>query len=258
MTNERKERQKVEVQQVKVQYAQLCRVISDTGQFEHIVSIKRNQNGLTYKFQLNQAYPEQSPEIAIVAHRMSKVDQERLTIYLKWIAERNLNQHMIDKLVKEADLWLRQQNLHYVFQNVTNMNKTTSRKDMTIRKHNKIHEEGTKEKKPSMRTAWEVIKRIQWDEQLPIEHFAIGYKDRFKGIIERSFEDFTWIHPADTELEQLVIPQHRIQYFKFKHLYVWDKRSRQDNIFGSTPEATTILKIIDQQTSRLQGNNNNS
>ena len=49
--------------------------------------------------------------------------------------------------------------------------------------------------KSSMKTALDVIKRIQWDENLPAEYFTIGYVDRFEGIIEDQFSKFSnWGH----------------------------------------------------------------
>lgn len=49
--------------------------------------------------------------------------------------------------------------------------------------------------KSSMKTALDVIKRIQWDENLPPEYFTIGYVDRFEGIIEDQFTKFSnWGH----------------------------------------------------------------
>ena len=38
-------------------------------------------------------------------------------------------------------------------------------------------------KRRKMRTALDVIKRIQWDDGLPQELFTIGYLDRFAGIV---------------------------------------------------------------------------
>ena len=39
------------------------------------------------------------------------------------------------------------------------------------------------DKRRKMRTALDVIKRIQWDDALPQELFTIGYLDRFAGIV---------------------------------------------------------------------------
>ena len=43
----------------------------------------------------------------------------------------------------------------------------------------------------SMKTAFDVIKRIQWDEMLPAECFTNGYLDRFTGIVEDPFTKFS-------------------------------------------------------------------
>ena len=40
--------------------------------------------------------------------------------------------------------------------------------------------------KPKMRTAIDVIHRIQWDDTLPEELITIGYEDRFTGIQVKS------------------------------------------------------------------------
>ena len=58
---------------------------------------------------------------------------------------------------------------------------------------NKTDEElhGTKKKVERMRTSLDVIKRLQWDENLPQEFFTIGYVDRFKGIVEDPFTKFS-------------------------------------------------------------------
>ncbi|NP_001087367.1 leukocyte receptor cluster (LRC) member 9 L homeolog [Xenopus laevis] len=101
-------------------------------------------------------------------------------------------------------------------------------------------------KKPPMKTAADVISRIQWDPNLPKEHFLIGYLDRFLGIIEKPYSAFCWEDLASVGHDVLAIPKHRIQYFKYQRLVVWDKTSRTDNVFGSTGSGLTILDIIDQ------------
>ena len=42
-----------------------------------------------------------------------------------------------------------------------------------------------------MKTAFDVIKRIQWDEMMPPESFTIGYLDRFTGLVEDEFSKFS-------------------------------------------------------------------
>ena len=58
-------------------------------------------------------------------------------------------------------------------------------------KINKKKEEIPKSTPKSMKTAFDVIKRIQWDEMLPAEFFTIGYIDRFTGIVEDPFTKFS-------------------------------------------------------------------
>ncbi|KAL6489558.1 hypothetical protein MHYP_G00032990 [Metynnis hypsauchen] len=103
------------------------------------------------------------------------------------------------------------------------------------------------EKKPRMRTADEVISRILWDSSVDPADFVVGHLDRFLGVLERPFSDFSW----DTQVcdcdysEELTIPQHRIQYFSYKGQRVWDKDSRTDRVFGSTGQA--VLPPFDQE-----------
>ncbi|XP_019614965.1 PREDICTED: uncharacterized protein LOC109462795 [Branchiostoma belcheri] len=99
-------------------------------------------------------------------------------------------------------------------------------------------------KKPPMRTALDVINRIQWDDDLPSRNFVIGYLDRFTGVQERPFDEFTWGELSDAELDDLAIPQHRIQYFKYHDQKVWDKNERLDNVFGSTGSYVTIHDVM--------------
>ena len=100
-------------------------------------------------------------------------------------------------------------------------------------------------KKKPMKTATDVISRIQWDEQLSEKDFVIGYLDRFIGIIEQDFSAFSWEDIASVDYNTLSIPRHRIQYFKFKGEIVWDKRERLDRVFGSTGSGETILEIVE-------------
>ena len=55
----------------------------------------------------------------------------------------------------------------------------------------KDEEESRKKTSDRMRTSLDVIKRLQWDENLPQEFFTIGYVDRFKGIVEDPFTKFS-------------------------------------------------------------------
>ncbi|CAH8827621.1 unnamed protein product [Trichobilharzia szidati] len=100
--------------------------------------------------------------------------------------------------------------------------------------------------KCSMRTAMDVVKRVLWDEMIPQESITIGYLDRFKGIIEKPFDAFSW-EPLDSlDYFTFGVPEHRIQYFKYKDLVVWDKRFRLDRVFGSSRSTKTIRDVIEK------------
>lgn len=100
-----------------------------------------------------------------------------------------------------------------------------------------------------MKTAEDVISRIQWDERLPERHFIVGYLDRFTGVIEKPFSDFCWDdYVTVDDINVLAVPRHRIQYFKYKSVIVWDKRNRTDLVFGSaTPQQVDIYEVIKKE-----------
>ena len=102
-------------------------------------------------------------------------------------------------------------------------------------------------KKAPMRQAIDVISRILWDPDLPAKDFTIGYLDRFLGIIEKPFTDFSWEDIASVGQNILAVPKHRIQYFKYKDKIVWDKRCQLDDFFGSRG-GKVICDIVDKNT----------
>ena len=115
----------------------------------------------------------------------------------------------------------------------------------------KVKEE--KGKLPSMKTAADVISRLQWDRDLPTEHFVVGYLDRFLGVLEQPFTAFSWEDLASVDdFEVLAVPQHRIQYFKYRGEKVWDKASRLDLVFGSQGEERSIKDVMDQVDARKE------
>ena len=70
--------------------------------------------------------------------------------------------------------------LNYHNPNVKPSSVVASKKD-TVKK-DRLNNESRNKKKIKMRTALDVIHRIQWDDNLPEECFTIGYEDRFEGI----------------------------------------------------------------------------
>ncbi|XP_026855017.2 leukocyte receptor cluster member 9 isoform X1 [Electrophorus electricus] len=132
-----------------------------------------------------------------------------------------------------------------------------SRNQRTRKKSNKTEKakgNETKEvdKKPRMRTADDVISRILWDSSVDPGDFVVGHLDRFLGVLERPFSDFSW----DTQVcdcdysEEMAIPRHRIQYFSYKGQCVWDRESRTDRVFGSTGQ--TVVPPFDMEDLLLE------
>ena len=108
-------------------------------------------------------------------------------------------------------------------------------------------------KKVSMKTATNVIHRILWDSHLPSEHFLVGYLDRFVGIIEKPFKSFSWEDLSTVSHKVLAIPKHRIQYFKYKGVIVWDKANQVDNVFGSRGTGKTITDVMREMDGEAAG-----
>jgi len=124
--------------------------------------------------------------------------------------------------------------------------KTTEVKGRKQRQKRKPKDDIDKGKKPSMKTAMDVVKRIMWDAALERDQFLVGYLDRIDGLKEKYFDAFSWEDIASVDYTVLAIPKHRIQYFKYKDVIVWDKRCRLDNVFGSTGSKTTMKDVIEK------------
>ena len=134
-------------------------------------------------------------------------------------------------------------------------NKTDNSKSKSHKPKSKIVESEKLRKKPPMKTATDVINRIQWDEKLNPEHFTVGYLDRFVGIVENSFNSFDWEDVTSVDPTILAIPKHRIQYFKYCDEVVWDKSKRLDCVFGSTGSGMTIVDVIENNSQKQETSN---
>ena len=95
-----------------------------------------------------------------------------------------------------------------------------------------------------MRTALEVIRRLEWDPACCAAAVVVGYRD-FGEIVERPLEEFScWGAIELAGDDELAIPQHRVVYFKSGDAIVWDKRRRLDGVYGSTGHVKVDLSEI--------------
>lgn len=180
-------------------------------------------------------YPSE-PVTVIVTSRRS---QSGFVTELRQYLAISKNTGLMTDYLEIATCWLTDHYRQLVSESFEpKVNKCKAQKKKTVAG---IEESG---KKGSMKTAADVIKRIQWDSNLEPEAFTVGYLDRFTGLTEKSFSNFSWEDLASVDYTVLAIPKHRIQYFKYKDVIVWDKTKRLDNVFGSAGSKVTITDVI--------------
>ena len=180
---------------------------------------------ILYFHRFADAYPSEPPVIAVRSEALSDEDIEDLTTYLTQTAQPQANTFKtLEDLVNHAVDWLKEEHISLKGKKVSphnSPNKQFKKKGKKPKK--KFVDKEEKPKKPPMKTAIDVVKRIQWDKTLPIDQFIVGYIDRMEGLKEKYFTAFSWEDIASVDYTVLAIPKHRIQYFKYKTEIVWDK-----------------------------------
>ncbi|KAL3857099.1 hypothetical protein ACJMK2_011795 [Sinanodonta woodiana] len=240
-----------EIVGIRSQYPGQIKVLSCIGEIQNVVMLSFKDLDLQLKFQLTEEYPNTAAaSVSIRSTTLSHDQQEVLTSHLQEQAELKKGQLVMTHLADRALNWLQDNSIDLKYSVDV---KTEKRKDKKEKKAKKGHDKtdnpednssSAPAKKSAMKTAADVIKRIQWDRDLNLEDFYVGYIDRFLGIVEKCFTAFTWEDIAAVDMFTLTIPQHRIQYFKYKTEVVWDKGERIDNVFGSTGSDLTITNVI--------------
>lgn len=91
----------------------------------------------------------------------------------------------------------------------------------------------------------DVLSRLQWDPDLNLSQYLVGYLERFEGIKEMPAQN--WISESTNEEW---IPQHRIKYFKRVSddgdaEIVWDRERRVDKVFGSSLQSSDDVEGVD-------------
>jgi uncharacterized protein (UPF0248 family) len=213
-------------------------------------------------------YPSKAPEIIITAPRLAPDQILLVQQLLQSYSATLLNQPMILLIHSRLLQWFAENNIQTLD---TNTNASAPRSPINVPsvpilnqlKTPQIDECDSEQiKKSSMKTAEDVISRIEWDERLDKRFFRVGYVDRFLGLQEKSFTDFDFKVDLSTVSDRhsniLSIPKHRIQYFKYNNEIIWDKETRTDLMFGSTGNQQTIYDVIKRHDNIMENNHASS
>ena len=204
-----------------------------------------------YPFDFPAGYPREPCNVIVRSRLLDPMSQDFLAKYLSGESTKMSGKFMLSHLIEKANAWLatkkaKTQNVTEESYDLDDKKTKYKPKKKTKKKKPSADDEVVNEKKASMKTAEEVVARIQWDGGLSTDCFIIGYLDRFLGVLEKNFTWFSWEDLASVDYDTLAIPKHRIQYFKYKDVVVWDKTKRLDNVFGSTGSGKTIYDVIEQ------------
>lgn len=223
-----------------------CKVIDTTGKFVKIVKLHPENLDIVFNFKIAEGYPSIVPVIEIRSESLDEDEIYDLETFLKQTTE-NIHMVTLEGLVQTALKWLKEGNIDLTGKRMKSKKdggKDNPSKRQQKKSKNKVKDPTEKGKKPPMKTAIDVVKRILWDPALQQDQFLVGYLDRIDGLKEKYFNAFSWEDIASVDYTVLAIPKHRIQYFKYKNEIVWDKRCRLDNVFGSTGSKKTITDVI--------------
>ena len=166
----------------------------------------------------------------IRGENISHQHKDELLLVLNDIVKSHPNEHVLKILINSAEKWISE---HVVIPTTTERKPQVKKQEQMDQEKTVMEDVTEPVMKPQMKSANEVINHILWDEDLNKEHFSVGYLDRFRGIVEREFSAFSWEDTSSVGMDVLVIPRHRIVYFKYKTLTVWHKTEQLDLIFGS-------------------------
>ncbi|XP_067929766.1 leukocyte receptor cluster member 9-like isoform X3 [Watersipora subatra] len=216
-----------------------CKIMKDVGDFAFLIDARVPDSEVLIKFQITSKYPDVPPGIFVKNAAITKDEVQKM------LSSVSQNATTLTDIFQSIQDYLSDCPTMAAASREES-SPQTSRKDKTSVQKSESPDKNSK--KPPMRTAADVIKRIQWDSSLKSEAFVVGYVDRFLGIQEQPFNAFNWVNPAEADWMDLNIPEHRIEYFKYNDVIVWEKKSRCDNVFGSTGG-----KTIDQMLSETEG-----
>jgi uncharacterized protein (UPF0248 family) len=235
-----------------------------------------------YLFLLLESYPSKAPEIIITAPRLTAEQVSIVQQLLQTYGETLRNKPMVLSIYSRLLQWFAENNIQALDANSNNNTNSSipttpcsppisnskanvpllSAYNNTNKDHQTDEYENEQIKKTSMKTAEDVISRIEWDDRLEKRFFRVGYIDRFVGLQEKSFTEFDFKVDLSTISDRhsniLAIPKHRIQYFKYNNEIIWDKDTRTDLMFGSTGNQETIYDVVKRHENLTENNHTSS
>ncbi len=228
------------------------KVLTDIGEIPFVVKFTHlSVADVIVTLQILNDYDLKSSLLIISEIKQNKYDSEKfkelketLLEVLKDDEKHNYSDNVLIEFFTKA--------LEFIEDNFSTVkrNKKEKRKPKADTKNKSDSDEDKKSKSPekkcSMKTAGDVVHRIQWDTEINQDYIIVGYLDRFLGLKECLFSTFDWGDIVLADFGALAIPEHRINYFKYKGEVVWDKNIRLDNVYGSTGSNKTIYDVIKQ------------
>ena len=89
-----------------------------------------------------------------------------------------------------------------------------------------------------MRTETDVYNRVKWDQDLDEKEFYIGFLSLDPVEMVEIVEEVRF-----ASFNREVVPMHRIRYFKFHDIEVWNREEKIDNFFGSMTRTQRKQKV---------------
>ncbi|CAF0744955.1 unnamed protein product [Adineta steineri] len=283
--------QEEEINSLRDYFKDNIRILSSIGQFSYILKIRADQYDVSLTLQLDKSYPTKAPEIMITAPRLTPDQILLVQQLLQSYSETLLNQAMILSIYSRLLKWFDENNIQTLTVNTNNNNNNSSNNNnnnnnnnntinnnasvspiprsptngkfvspfVSTTNHNKTLQTDEHEhehiKKCSMKTAEDVLSRIECDNRLDKRYIRVGYIDHCHGLQEKPFNDFDLLTINDRNTNLLSPSKYRIQYLKYNNEIIWDKESKIDLIFGSTSNQQTINDLIKRHENLIETKN---
>lgn len=185
---------------------------------------------------------------------------------LRALAQQHLDEIEADKIQEQEQLTQADTDIRQ-FARMGSLDRKQLQPNMTIQPQldqlsaQSSSEDGAPSKKERFRPFSDILHRLQWDDQLNIDDYIVGYLERFEGIKEMPAA--SWVRDFS---EEEWIPMHRVRYVKRVRQsntgdetqgpalgVVWDRGQRIDKIFGSGGQSEQAGDIMSVEDSSVTG-----